>query len=78
MTHFKQRLHHSDDRMTMHICTIPSATVTQALAAGGADALIVDMEHGAVGYAEAHAMIAATAGTNCAPLVRIAETDQGW
>ena len=75
MAHMKHRLHHSTDRMTMHICTIPSATVTQALAAAGADAVIIDMEHGAIGYAEAHAMIAATAGTHCAPLVRIAEAD---
>lgn len=75
MTHLKHRLRTTDDRMTMHICTIPSATVTQALAAAGADAVIVDMEHGAVGYADAHAMIAATAGTGCAPLVRIAENE---
>jgi 4-hydroxy-2-oxoheptanedioate aldolase len=71
----KHRLNNTNDKMTMHICTIPSATVTQAIAAAGADAVIVDMEHGAIGYSEAHAMIAATAGTNCAPLVRIAETD---
>ncbi|MEL6284454.1 MAG: hypothetical protein AAFQ73_17090, partial [Pseudomonadota bacterium] len=46
---------------TAHICTIPSATVTQALAAAGADAVIIDLEHGAVDYASAHAMIAAVA-----------------
>lgn len=62
--------------MTAHICTIPSAIVTQALAAAGADAVIIDMEHGAVDFASAHAMIAATAGTDCVPLVRITEIDE--
>ena len=75
MANFKQRLNQTNDKMTAHICTIPSATVTQAMAAAGADAVIIDMEHGAVDYASAHAMIAATQGTNCAPLVRVAEND---
>jgi len=72
---FKDRLRQTCDRMTMHVCTIPSATVTQALAAAGADAVIVDLEHGATGYAEAQAMIAATAGTRCAPTVRVARLE---
>ena len=75
MTNLKYRLTQTDDRVTAHICTIPSATVTQAMAAAGADAVIIDMEHGAVDYASAHAMIAATQGTKCAPLVRVAEND---
>ena len=75
MMSFKQRLVESDDRLTAHIVNIPSATVTQAMAAAGADAVIVDFEHGAIDHASAHAMIAATAGTNCAPLVRVAEND---
>ena len=73
---FKARLADSSDRMTAHICTIPSATVTQALAASGSDAVIIDMEHGAVDFASAHAMIAATQGFSCAPLVRIPKTDE--
>jgi 4-hydroxy-2-oxoheptanedioate aldolase len=75
MTDLKHRLHNTDDRMTMHIVTIPSATVTQAMAAAGADSVIIDMEHGAVDHASAHAMIAATKGTSCAALVRVAEND---
>ncbi|MFT6944011.1 MAG: 4-hydroxy-2-oxoheptanedioate aldolase [Yoonia sp.] len=75
MANLKHRLNHTNDRMTAHVCTIPSATVTQALAAAGADAVCIDMEHGAVDYASAHAMIAATQGTNCAPIVRVAEND---
>ena len=75
MINFKQRLNDTNARLTAHICTIPSATVTQAMAAAGADAVIIDMEHGAVDHASAHAMIAATQGTKCAPLVRVAEND---
>jgi 4-hydroxy-2-oxoheptanedioate aldolase len=75
MANLKQRLNDADDLLTAHVCTIPSATVTQAIAAAGADAVIIDMEHGAVDYASAHAMIAATQGTKCAPLVRVAEND---
>lgn len=71
----KERLKNSDDRMTMHMCTIPSPVVTQAIAAAGADAVIVDLEHGGLGYAEAHAMIAATQGFACTPTVRIAKLD---
>lgn len=73
MPSFKAKLADPARRMTMHICTIPSAAVTQALAAAGADGVIVDMEHGAVDHGSAHAMIAATQGFDCAPLVRIAE-----
>ncbi|KMW56612.1 2,4-dihydroxyhept-2-ene-1,7-dioic acid aldolase [Candidatus Rhodobacter oscarellae] len=74
MAGLKQKLA-QDARLTGHLCTIPSATVTQALAAAGADLVVIDMEHGAVDYGSAHAMIAATAGTDCAPLVRITEND---
>lgn len=72
---FKKKLADPSKRLTAHICTIPSAVVTQAMAAAGSDAVIVDMEHGAIDYATAHAMIAATAGSSCAPLVRVTEND---
>jgi 4-hydroxy-2-oxoheptanedioate aldolase len=75
MPTFRQKLGDPDRRMTGHIITIPSPVVTQAMAAAGADAVIIDMEHGAVDHAAAQAMIAATAGTDCAPLVRVAEID---
>jgi 4-hydroxy-2-oxoheptanedioate aldolase len=76
MPSLKRKLHDSDTRLTAVVCTIPSATVTQAIAASGVDAVIIDLEHGAVDYASAHAMIAATAGTECAPLVRVAQNDE--
>ena len=75
MASLKQKLADPDRRVTLHICTIPSATVTQAMVAAGADGVIVDLEHGAVDYGSAHAMIAATARSDCAALVRIAENE---
>jgi 4-hydroxy-2-oxoheptanedioate aldolase len=61
---------------TSFICTIPSAVVTQALAQAGADVIVVDQEHGAIGPEHLHAMIASTAGTNCRPLVRVGKRDE--
>ena len=75
MATLKQKIWDSDRRLSLQICTIPSATVTQAFAAAGADAVIIDLEHGAIDYECAHAMIAATAGTDCAPIIRIAKND---
>jgi 4-hydroxy-2-oxoheptanedioate aldolase len=60
---------------TSFICTIPSAVVTQALAQAGADVVVIDQEHGAIGPEHLHAMIASTAGTNCRPLVRVGKRD---
>jgi 4-hydroxy-2-oxoheptanedioate aldolase len=45
--------------------------LAQAIAAAGADALIIDQEHGPLDFETSHAMIAATQGTACAPLVRV-------
>lgn len=75
MPTFREKLVDPNRRLTTHMCTIPSAVVTQAMAAAGADAVMVDLEHGAVDYGSAHAMIAATAGTDCSPWVRVARTD---
>ena len=72
---FKAKLADPNRRLTQHICTIPSAVVTQAIVAAGSDSVVIDMEHGAVDFASGHAMIAATAGTSCAPLVRVSVND---
>ncbi|WP_139864173.1 HpcH/HpaI aldolase family protein [Bradyrhizobium ivorense] len=61
---------------TTFICTIPSAVVTQALAQAGADAVVIDQEHGAIGPEHLHAMIASTAGTKCRPIVRVGRCDE--
>lgn len=71
----KQKLADPGLRLSAEIVTIPSAVVTQAIAAAGADCVVIDQEHGAVGREALHAMIAATQGTDCAPLVRVVECD---
>ena len=77
MASCKRKLAEGDARLTAHICTITSATVKPAMVAAGADAVIMDLdlEHRAVDYGSANAMIAATARSDCAPLVRIAENE---
>lgn len=75
MLTLKEKIWTTKDRLALHMCTIPSAAVTQALAAAGADGVVIDLEHGAIDYASAHAMIAATRGYDCAALVRVAKND---
>lgn len=55
------------------IVTMPGAPGAQVLANAGLDWIVVDLEHGAIDHSTAHAMIAATGGTPCTPLVRIAD-----
>ncbi|OQW52906.1 MAG: 2,4-dihydroxyhept-2-ene-1,7-dioic acid aldolase [Proteobacteria bacterium SG_bin9] len=54
------------------IATIPGVQTARILAQS-LDFIIVDLEHGPIDLNMAHAMILATGGTNCTPLVRIAE-----
>ena len=53
------------------LVSMPSVHATQVLAAAGFDWLFFDMEHGPIGIELVHAMIAATNGTRCAPIVRV-------
>jgi 4-hydroxy-2-oxoheptanedioate aldolase len=71
----KQRLQ-KGETLAGYMATIPSAVSVQAMAAAGADWIVIDQEHGAVGPESLHAMIAATAGTPCAPLVRVPKRDE--
>ena len=73
----KQRLRNGET-LAGYVATIPSAVSAQAIAAAGADWILIDQEHGAVGPETLHAMIAATAGTQCAPLVRVPRRDEAW
>ena len=57
------------------IATIPSIPTVQIMARSGLDWIIVDLEHGPIDLTMAHAMIAATTGTPCVPLVRIAANE---
>lgn len=54
------------------IATMPSVQAVQIMAAT-LDWIIVDLEHGPIDLSTAHAMIVATSGTPCTPLVRIAD-----
>lgn len=73
----KRRLQ-GNDTLAGYMCLIPSAVSVQAIAAAGADFVIMDLEHGPIGPEALHAMIAATAGTRCAPLVRVPKADEVW
>lgn len=61
-----------------YFALIPSAVVTQALAAAGADVVVIDQEHGPIGPENLHAMVAATAGTPCSPWVRVPRRDEAY
>jgi 4-hydroxy-2-oxoheptanedioate aldolase len=69
----KKKLTQTSNALNFQVCVIPSAVVTQAIAVTGADCVIIDQEHGPIGFETLHAMIAATQGTECAPLVRVPE-----
>ncbi len=73
---FRSLLEDRTRHINWQVVTIPSAVVTQAIAAAGSDAVIIDREHGAVDWGSLHAMIAATKGTDCAPLVRVPSIDE--
>jgi 4-hydroxy-2-oxoheptanedioate aldolase len=56
------------------IATIPSVQTVRIMAQS-LDWIIVDLEHGPIDLTSAHAMIVATAGTPCVPMVRIAANE---
>jgi 4-hydroxy-2-oxoheptanedioate aldolase len=72
----KERLAAEGDVLNGVMGTIPSAVAAQAVAAAGADFLLVDREHAPIGRESLHAMIAATAGTACGALVRVPAIDE--
>jgi 4-hydroxy-2-oxoheptanedioate aldolase len=78
MSDIKARLAAGETPLGGFVNVIPSAVATQALAAAGADWLIIDQEHGPIGPESLHAMIASTAGTRCSPWVRISRSDNGF
>lgn len=69
----KDKLSNLNKKMLLEVCVIPTPVVTQAVASSGVDAIVIDQEHGAISTEKLHSMIASTAGTDCAPLVRVAE-----
>ena len=75
MPTFKERLW-TGPPLGGYVNLIPSPVVTQALAAAGADVVLIDQEHGPVGPESVHAMVAATAGTGCSPWVRVPSIEE--
>jgi 4-hydroxy-2-oxoheptanedioate aldolase len=76
MVTVRERLRSGDEPLAGFLNLIPSAVATQALAAAGADVVLIDQEHGPIGPESMHAMIASTAGTSCSPWVRVAGRDE--
>jgi 4-hydroxy-2-oxoheptanedioate aldolase len=72
---FKQRLDGTEILRGV-INAIPSAVVTQAIAAAGMDLVMIDREHGPIDRESMQAMIAASAGTECAAFVRVPAIDE--
>src|SRR3954453_1745615 len=66
---------HAGECVAGFMVTMPSVALVQVLAGSGADFLIVDMEHGPIDLATAHAMVAATRGTGAVPIVRVRWTE---
>jgi 4-hydroxy-2-oxoheptanedioate aldolase len=58
------------------LLTFPSVPVAQTVARSGFDWIFIDREHGPIDIATCQAMIAATQGTDCAPIVRVAKIDE--
>lgn len=72
----KERLRSGNDPLAGFLNLIPSAVATQALAAAGADVVLIDQEHGPIGPESMHAMIASTSGSACSPWVRVSARDE--
>jgi hypothetical protein len=60
MPSIKERLREGPP-LSGYLNLIPSPVATQALAAAGADVVVIDQEHGPIGAESVHAMVAATA-----------------
>jgi 4-hydroxy-2-oxoheptanedioate aldolase len=76
MASIGERLRAEGPPLAAFVNLIPSPVATQALAAAGADVVMIDQEHGPIGPESMHAMIASTAGTSCSPWVRVSRSDQ--
>jgi 4-hydroxy-2-oxoheptanedioate aldolase len=74
----KRRLKDGGLPLAGYLNLVASPMVTQALAAAGADVVVIDQEHGPIGPESLHAMVAATAGTDCSPWVRVPRCDEAY
>ncbi|KAH8059850.1 HpcH/HpaI aldolase/citrate lyase [Aureococcus anophagefferens] len=55
---FRAKLQTRPRGCSLQFAVIPSPVVTQAMAAAGADAICIDLEHGPIDYKDAQAMVA--------------------
>lgn len=79
MSSIKQRLRGGGGApLAGYLNLIPSPVVTQALAAAGADVVVIDQEHGPIGPESLHTMVASTTGTPCSPWVRVPRCDEAY
>lgn len=58
-------------------CTSPSAVVAEAMASAGFDYVCVDLQHGAVDYADAVHMFQAVEARGAVPIARVPSNDLG-
>lgn len=55
--------------------TLPTALSAEIMARAGFDSLTIDMQHGAIGYSDALALLTAITATEMTPLVRVPNSD---
>ncbi|SOD98985.1 HpcH/HpaI aldolase family protein [Blastococcus haudaquaticus] len=56
-------------------CAAPSSVTAEAVASVGYDYVCLDMQHGAIGYADAVPMLQAVSGRGATPIVRVGAND---
>ena len=54
-------------------CVIPSPSIINIIGAAGLDFVIIDMEHGPMGFETAEDMVRAAESENCCPLIRVGQ-----
>lgn len=69
----KEKLADPSQRFYWEACIIPSPVVVQAVAAAGADIVMIDLEHAPTDPSVLHAMITACQGFDCAATVRVVD-----
>jgi len=58
-------------------CVLPSAAVTNVIAASGMDFVIIDMEHGSINSETTEEMVRAADSEDCCPIIRLGQKDEG-
>jgi 4-hydroxy-2-oxoheptanedioate aldolase len=56
-------------------CMLPSSFTVDAIARSGIDFVVIDMEHGTMGYDTAEDMVRAAAALGCEPIIRVGTSE---